>query len=222
MGERKKLFIAMPFKDEHDPIFETVQHVARNLDLELVHIGKSIFTGSIIDRIRTEIEEADVMIAIATEENGNVYYEIGLAHCQRKPVLLLTSNPEKTKFDLRDHRAVVYDPKKPAAVIDDITRIINSALNARKDPQSFLESAYGTTIEQVGRQGFCPVPQAVARIAKETTLQDPVQVLGYELLPTGDLAMTVKDFFGEVVRAVIDVNGIIVRLKRFAGHGSDQ
>jgi hypothetical protein len=63
-------------------------------------------------------------------------------------MLLLTSNPEKTKFDLRDHRAVVYDPNKPDAVLDDITRIINSALNARKDPKAFLESAYGSTVEE--------------------------------------------------------------------------
>ena len=70
IGKRKKLFVAMPFKSKYDSIFETVRRAAENLDLELVQIGETAFTGSIVDRVRSGIEEADCMIAIATEENG--------------------------------------------------------------------------------------------------------------------------------------------------------
>lgn len=215
VGKRKKLFVAMPFNSKYDSIFETVRRAAGNLDLELVQIGETAFTGSIIDRVRSEIEEADVMIAIATEENGNVYYEIGLAHCQRKPVLLLTSDPEQTKFDLRDHRAVVYDPNRPDTALDEITRILNSALNARNDPKAFLESAFGSAIDKCPLEdSYSPICRAMARIAKDAMLQNPVKLVDYHLLPNGDLAMTVKDYFEVSVRAVIDVNSSILRLKR--------
>ena len=52
------------------------------------------------------------------------------------------------------------------------------------------------------------------RSGTQSRLQEPVKVVDYHLLPNGDLAMTVKDYFEVSVRAVIDVNGIILRLKR--------
>ena len=58
------------------------------------------------------------MVAIVTEENGNVYYEIGLAYCQNIPVVLLTSDARSLKFDLRDHRAIIYDDLNPEVVFE--------------------------------------------------------------------------------------------------------
>jgi hypothetical protein len=119
-ADRKSLFVAMPFKPEYESVLETIREAADLLGMETVQIGDESFTGSIASQIRSAIEAAEVMTAIVTEDNGNVYYEIGLAHCQEKPVVLLTSNPDTIKFDLRDHRAIVYDPRRPRAIRDEI------------------------------------------------------------------------------------------------------
>src|SRR4051812_2065753 len=97
-GHRPRLFVAMPFKRVYDPVLEIIKDSAHHLGMDIIQVGDESFTGSIISVIRSEIENADVMTAIVTEENGNVYYEIGLAHCQQKPVVLLTSDPQSMKF----------------------------------------------------------------------------------------------------------------------------
>src|ERR1700690_2916731 len=126
-SKTKRLFIAMPFRDQYDPVLNLIKDAAGLLGMKPVQIGEEPFSGSIISQIRTQIEAADVMVAILTEENGYVYYEIGLAHCQRKPVLLLTSDPKSLKFDLRDHRALVYDPAKPECIRDDLISNLRAA-----------------------------------------------------------------------------------------------
>ena len=43
--------------------------------------------------------------------NPNVMLEIGYARALKKPVLLLTSEPDTLPFDLRTQRALVYEPR---------------------------------------------------------------------------------------------------------------
>ena len=99
----RTVFVAMPFTARYDPVLETIKDAAALLGLRVVQVGEEPFAGSIVSHIRSSIEGADLMAAVVTEENGNVYYEIGLAHCQRKPVVLLTDDPKSLKFDLREN-----------------------------------------------------------------------------------------------------------------------
>jgi len=54
-----------------------------------------------------------VLLADLTEKNPNVFYELGLAHAARKPVLLLTQNIEDVPFDLRALRVIEYEIEHP-------------------------------------------------------------------------------------------------------------
>lgn len=112
-GNRETVFVAMPYREEYDRVFAVVQEAAANLGMVAQRADQDHFIGSIISHVRKSIEASYCLVAIASEENGNVYYEIGLAHCQKKPVVLLTSDADSLKFDLRDHRAIVYDPQNP-------------------------------------------------------------------------------------------------------------
>lgn len=138
--EPKTVFVAMPFRAAYEPILGVVKDAAHLLNIRVVQIGEEPFAGSIISHLRSEIDAADVMLAIVSEVNGNVYYEIGLAHCQAKPVVLLTSDTSALKFDLRDHRALVYDPKEPTAIRDELVRTLKAVLDETSDPQEFLAS----------------------------------------------------------------------------------
>jgi hypothetical protein len=53
------------------------------------------------------------MLADLTDKNPNVYYELGLAHAARKPVLLLTQDIEDVPFDLRGLRVITYAVQDP-------------------------------------------------------------------------------------------------------------
>ena len=122
----RNVFIAMPFKDFPDPVLDVIKEAGHLLNTNTSRLDEQPLTGSIISHIRSQITQSDLMVAVVSEENGNVYYEIGLAHCQKKTVVLLTADPSTLKFDLRDHRAIVYDPKNPSRVRDELIRIMEA------------------------------------------------------------------------------------------------
>src|SRR5262245_27268863 len=137
------MFVAMPFKHQFDPVLDVIKDVGHLLGTQTNYLDEQPTTGSILGHLRSQIAGSDLMVAVVSEENGNVYYEIGLAHCQKKPVVLLTSDPSSLKFDLRDHRAIVYDPKDPGRIRDELVRTIKAALDRTSDPDRFIESAFG-------------------------------------------------------------------------------
>lgn len=214
--QRSSMFVAMPFKPEYDSVLQTIKSAADLLTLDVIQVGEQSFTGPIMSKVREAIEESVVVTAIVSEENGNVYYEIGLAHCQKKPVILLTSDPAKTKFDLHDHRAIVYDPQNPSLIRDELVRTLISALEAEHDAGSFLVAAMGTTKPSHPLAAVDEaIRTAIERITSLAGLEEPVNLDRVEKVPkNGELAIEVQDFLGTKIRAFIDVNGLIRKWAR--------
>lgn len=202
----------MPFRENYHQVYGVIKDCAAILGIEVVQLAEKSFSGSIISKIRSEIEASDIMTAIVTEENGNVYYEIGLAHCQQKPVVLLTSNAENLKFDLRDHRAIIYDPNHPLAIKDELTKTLNAVLSAYDDPKAFVNSAFGNHKDCGDTDSS--LHDAVEKVAEAALLQHPVRLEQYELTKTHELAIEVSDFMGSKVRAILDINGLVRRIVR--------
>ena len=123
------------------------------------------FAGSIISYIRESIQSAQYMVAVATEENGNVYYEIGLAHCQKKPVVLLTADPNSLKFDLRDHRTLVYDPGRPEALLDRLVTMFKGLVAVPSDPRERMRSDSALPARKLRR----PMSWGSARHARQSS-----------------------------------------------------
>jgi hypothetical protein len=204
----------MPFREAYQPVLAVVKDAAHLLGMKVVQIGEEPFAGSIISHIRGQIEAADIMLAIVSEENGNVYYEIGLAHCQAKPVVLLTNDAKTLKFDLRDHRAIVYDPGEPSAIRDDLVRTFKAVLDSQANPEGYLASTFAGTAHEPHRAYEKGLQKAVGTIASEASLCEPVQVKQVHLREKSrDLAIEVEDFMGTRVRAIVDINGLIRVMK---------
>ena len=72
----KTIFVAMPFKAEYGPVLELIKNAAFLLDLRVVQLDQEAYAGSITTKICNSIDEADVLVAVLSEENGNVYYEV--------------------------------------------------------------------------------------------------------------------------------------------------
>jgi hypothetical protein len=60
--------------------------------------------------------EARVVIADLTGANGNVLYELGLAHMMGHQAIVLTQAIDEVPFDLRQERHIVYS-LTPAGVV---------------------------------------------------------------------------------------------------------
>jgi len=57
------------------------------------------------------IVSEDLCIAVLTGHNPNVFYELAVAQCARKPVIILMEKGTALPFDIRDLRCVYYDLK---------------------------------------------------------------------------------------------------------------
>lgn len=65
--------------------------------------------GLITDQLIISIKEADLIIADLTGQNPNVFYELGIAHSLKKPIIHLITDGEILPFDIRDYRGVFYN-----------------------------------------------------------------------------------------------------------------
>ena len=82
-----------------------------------------------LDKIRQEIEEADVIIADCTGRNPNVFYELGMAHVLNKPVILITSESiEAAPSDVRAFEFIRYSLDDDVAFFEKLDRALRPLL----------------------------------------------------------------------------------------------
>lgn len=65
--------------------------------------------GKISDQMFRAILNEDLCIALLTGYNPNVFYELAIAQCAARPVIILAEKGQELPFDIRDLRCVHYD-----------------------------------------------------------------------------------------------------------------
>jgi nucleoside 2-deoxyribosyltransferase len=102
-------FVLMPFHEDYDDIYRMgIKETASSLDIKAERVDEQIFQEGILERIYRQIEAADIIVADMSDQNPNVFYEVGFAHAKEKLCILLTKNPADIPFDLKHHRHIVY------------------------------------------------------------------------------------------------------------------
>jgi len=121
---------AVPLGDYYEKVYKPAIEKA---GLKPVRADADIFgTGKIMDQVWEGINTAKVLVAELTSRNPNVFYELGLAHALKKPVVLVFSREEDVPFDLHHIRVIYYDVNDPfwgAKLIEKVAENILSALN---------------------------------------------------------------------------------------------
>lgn len=100
----------MPFAPEFEDIY--VMFIASTLEeagYKVLRADDIKSQQNILKDIISAIRNCDLLVADLTGANPNVYYELGLAHAFRKPVILITQELGDLPFDLRSYRVVTYD-----------------------------------------------------------------------------------------------------------------
>ena len=133
-------FVMQPFSpplgDYFDKIFKPAIEKA---GLQPVRADAEIFgTGKIIDQVWRGINAAKVLVAELTTRNPNVFYELGLAHALRKPVVLVSSNESDVPFDLHHIRVIYYDMTDPFWGMKLIEKVAENILSALKNPEEAI------------------------------------------------------------------------------------
>ncbi|UGY26640.1 NTP transferase domain-containing protein [Bradyrhizobium septentrionale] len=113
--EPRYCFVILPF---HEPYLSLLKNVIRPT---VQRRGFDCFTanraapGAIPDDIWESLNRATLIIAEISEDNLNVWYELGLAHALNKNVIALrraTSEPQHLPFDIAHQRVLMYEPDK--------------------------------------------------------------------------------------------------------------
>ncbi len=110
--ERARIFVIMPFREPFDTLYrEVIRPVAEGLAFEIVRDDEVPRTGLIVEDIHQQIASSTAVVAEISNENPNVFYELGYAHALGKPAILMFWHDEgkNPPFDVGGYRAIFYD-----------------------------------------------------------------------------------------------------------------
>lgn len=102
-------FVLMPFSQRFNQRYEVIRDSASQTGIRAERVDQQFFLHQgITHKIMQQIVEADILIADLSKQNPNVYYEVGYAHANSRPCILLTTDATRIPFDLKDRRHVVF------------------------------------------------------------------------------------------------------------------
>lgn len=140
VGAHDTCFVMQPFSpplgDYYDKIYRPAIEKA---GLKAVRADAEIFgAGKIMDQVWEGICSAKVLVAELTSRNPNVFYELGLAHALRKPVVLVSSREDDVPFDLQHIRVIYYDHSDPFWGHKLIEKVAENILSAIHNPEEAI------------------------------------------------------------------------------------
>lgn len=107
---KPSVFVAMPFAgDMKDVYIYGIEKPVHKAGYLCERVDLSVFTGDILERVKSKIESASLVIADVTGANANVYLEVGYAWGKDRPTLLLAKKADDLKFDVRTQRCIIYE-----------------------------------------------------------------------------------------------------------------
>lgn len=112
---KKTCFVIMPFSQTTNVhtetywtmFFEIIKRIMEQLDYDCCRseVGPYKLFANIVDKI----ESCDVAVAVLTDFNANVWYELGIRHTLKSPTIMLLQQGQKAPFDVSDHGIIFYD-----------------------------------------------------------------------------------------------------------------
>lgn len=141
--------------------------------------------GKITDQIYEDILAADLIIAVLTESNPNVYYELAVAQAAAKRVILLLQKGFAAPFDIKDHRIIYYDFDPPNIFHRTYAKQLRAAINSLESrrPRPIVPFAphltpLGDPMQLIGARATEAEPDAI-RIVSEA--KKSIRLMGYSM-----------------------------------------
>jgi len=159
-------FMVMPFAAPLGNYYEKVYKPAiEKAGLKAVRADTEIFgAGKIMDQVWSGINAAKVLVAELTTRNPNVFYELGLAHALKKPVVLVSSNEDDVPFDLKHTTATFpLTRRRP--------RMIRSIRSFKRGDHLAAFPHLGRMVNSYKRPGIRELVEAPYRILRRVRRQ---------------------------------------------------
>ena len=120
----KRVFVVSPIgaanssvRDHADLVLEFIINAGLTPEeWEVTRADAHESPDSITKAMMEAISNADLVVALLSGHNPNVFYELAVAHCWEKPVVCLIKHDDVVPFDVKDTRMVAYDLTDPRSV----------------------------------------------------------------------------------------------------------
>ena len=120
--KEKNCFVISPIgapgsdiRNHADDVFQFIIEPAINkfskkheISFETLRADHQEETGRITEQMFENILEADLCVAILTDYNANVFYELAIAQTAARPVIILIEDGQVPPFDVKDLRCITY------------------------------------------------------------------------------------------------------------------
>lgn len=108
-NQRMDVFVLMPFEAK----LEKVKKMCQDLGVTIRRANEIFSPEPFIRKVWNGICAAKLILADCTENNPNVFYEIGMAHTAGKKVVLITRSEADVPADIKpfDYIPYIYDPE---------------------------------------------------------------------------------------------------------------
>jgi hypothetical protein len=114
-------FLLTPFSakaagDEKPATYRAVQRAVRDAcreaGIELRRADSIFRSGVVVDQIREAMTDADLIIAVCTGTNANVFYELGMAEAMGHRPILTAPDARHLPFDKAHWRCHMYGGRR--------------------------------------------------------------------------------------------------------------
>jgi hypothetical protein len=131
MTQENTVFVIMPFSATRtasaEDWTETFEHIFRPA-IESTGLCRraQVSTGSLITSIIDDLRTSRIVLADITDQNPNVFYELGVRHALSKRTITVSQRAEDIPSDLRGYWAIVYGrtPREVSSFQKELNRLI--------------------------------------------------------------------------------------------------
>lgn len=138
---RKTCFVVGPIGDSGSPIRGHADWLLDEIiapvfeehfkDFEVIRSDKITQPGMIDSQVINNLLDADLVIADMSLLNANAFYEMGLRHMERKPIIHMFRAGEAIPFDVKPYRAIPFafeHPKQRFEAREHLKRAVEAVL----------------------------------------------------------------------------------------------
>ncbi|MFY9907413.1 MAG: TCP-1/cpn60 chaperonin family protein, partial [Terriglobales bacterium] len=130
--DNQRCFVLLPLRTPFLGYFDKIiKPAALENGLAAVKADEIYGTRAVISDIWELIWTSRLAVAIVTDQNPNVNYELGMCHTLGVPTILVTERPEDVPFDYRHRRYVRYTPREAGweqKLFEDLRNTIRTVL----------------------------------------------------------------------------------------------
>jgi hypothetical protein len=107
--DKRHAFVAMPFAEEFDDILRFgISTPIRDVGLLCERIDQQAFTGDVVERMKSRISSAALVVADLTGARANVFLEVGYAWGKGVPTVLVCKKDHQLEFDVQGQKCLYY------------------------------------------------------------------------------------------------------------------